>query len=123
MRRLQDFRPMLMRDLPNRDQYQNTTGSQRSSFLQNAASRSKKKWTGGSVCFDGNRNPCHFFKYPSFPGKVAVVVHKMFIGMPYGHPVHDGNKSNNYGNTDNVKGDFVLRGIERERYKNSDIDQ
>jgi hypothetical protein len=75
------------------------------------------------ISSDINRDFCDFFKYPPFPGKVPIVVHKMFVGMPYGYPVHDGNKSYNYGNTDNVKGDFVLRGIERECYQNSDIDQ
>jgi len=53
-----------------------------------------KIWILGSVSFDGNRDFSDFFKYPPFPGKVPVVVHKMFIGMPYGNPVHDGNKSN-----------------------------
>ena len=46
-----------------------------------------------SVSPDNNRDFYDFPEYPPFPGKVPVVVHKMFVGIPYCRPVHDGEKS------------------------------
>ena len=38
-----------------------------------------------SVSSDINRDFCNFLEFPPFPGKVPVVVHKIFVGMPNGH--------------------------------------
>ena len=46
-----------------------------------------------SVSSDGDRDFCEFLEYPPLAGKVPVAEHEMFVGMPYSHPVQDGNKS------------------------------